>query len=169
MHDETPEELALDRYAQNDYEFTEQDGLAFPHLVRLRARLLSVGGQEVDLATGYHELPFAEETVREGRMYSREGAEFRPGRGLACYQNSKDIVLKNPGLRYIRGWALSPSRRGIKVWKGHAWIYDPSKNAIIETTLTDDPAVFLRDAYFGADATIIEIKHAGAKGDGCRC
>jgi hypothetical protein len=112
-----------------------------PEARKLREKLLSIGGEEVNVR-GVPPYELAR-LVKRGEMWPGKGSKFVRMEPIRCHQNS--LALWEAGKGDIaNGFALSPDG----LWREHSWVV--SGDRVIETTVR-------RVAYYGARLSKAEI------------
>lgn len=113
-----------------------------PRLRVLESKLLSIGGEMVVLT--YEE--DLSKILSRGKTFNGRTAVMFEGNKSDCHHNSCVLwnVAKSRMIVYT-GWALSYDG----LWRQHSWVFDKSKNHIVETT--ED-----RAKYFGFPLTNTE-------------
>jgi hypothetical protein len=114
---------------------------ARPYLVPLAKRLASIGG-DTPVIWNDDELTselFVAMLLLFGHVSSGKDARLQRMESSACHANSIKLARKDLNLHQREmGFALSADG----CWRPHSWVWDSTKNQIVETTE-------LRNKYFG--------------------
>lgn len=88
--------------------------------------------------------------AREGRAWIAQALpkDIKRGTPKECFRNALTLVMRDPNLRYVEGYAL---RRGIGIPIHHAWAVDKA-GRVIDNTWTDPEECEYVGMVFSAEA-----------------